>query len=76
MVSKTITITVDAYEALVGEKQSDESFSDFFLRKFSRDKNLMECFGTLKMDNESIKRMRRWRKASKKYGAKLAKGDN
>lgn len=76
MASKTITITVDAYDALVSEKETEESFSDFFLRKFNKDRNLMECFGILKFDSESTKRMRRWRKSSKKYGAKLAKKDN
>lgn len=54
MVSKNITIMKDAYEALVKEKKTDESFSDVIRRLTSKKKSIMDFAGILE-DKEAEK---------------------
>ncbi len=67
MVTKTLTITEDAYNLLSANKLRDESFSEEIRRLFSKKgkKNLMDFFGILskkdagkmRKDLEDIKKM-------------------
>jgi len=45
MVSKTITISLEAYEALLREKRPGESLSDAILRLVRRGGDIMELAG-------------------------------
>jgi len=54
MATKTITITEEAYKALVREKHKTESFSELMLRLSKRGK-IMDCFGSWKLSKEEEK---------------------
>jgi len=56
---KTITITREAYEALVREKRARESFSDVVLRLTSRRAKLSDYFGVWKMDDAEYDKLTR-----------------
>jgi len=47
MVTKTLTITEDAYTLLKGHKLENESFSQEIVRVFSKKKTLKDYFGIL-----------------------------
>ena len=52
MATKTISITQEAYEALLREKMNKESFTETILRITKKTGKLADCFGTWKMTNE------------------------
>ena len=52
MATKTISVTEEAYEALLREKKNKESFTDTILRITRRSGKLADCFGTWKMTDE------------------------
>ena len=49
MGTKTISITEEAYEALLREKANKESFSETILRITKKSGKIADCFGTWKM---------------------------
>ena len=55
MVTKTITITKSAYEALLREKREHESFSNLALRLTSKNGTLKECLGLWKLSRKERK---------------------
>ncbi len=55
MVTKTITITKSAYEALLREKREYESFSILALRLTSKHGTLKECLGLWKLSRKERK---------------------
>ncbi|MCK5608837.1 antitoxin [Candidatus Pacearchaeota archaeon] len=55
MVTKTITITKDAYDALAREKMKDESFSDLAKRLTSKKGTLKDCLGQWKLTDKEKK---------------------
>jgi predicted CopG family antitoxin len=57
MVSKTITVTEEAYKAIARLKQKDESFSKLFLRlSAKKTPDLRKFVGILKGDAEKAKK--------------------
>ena len=52
MATKTISVTEEAYEALLREKMNKESFTDTILRITKKSGKLADCFGTWKMTDE------------------------
>lgn len=57
MATKTITIMEDAYDLLVGAKESGESFSDLIRRTYSKKRDISECFGAWSEEfGEAIKK--------------------
>jgi len=58
MATKTISITDKAYEALLREKRSKESFTDTILRITEKSGKLADCFGTWKMSDEEEEAIR------------------
>ncbi len=52
MGSKTITISEEAYNALLKEKLKNESFSDVILRLTKRFGRIMESFGKFQMNDD------------------------
>jgi len=58
MATKTISITDKAYEALLREKRSKESFADTILRITEKSGKLADCFGTWKMSDEEEEAIR------------------
>jgi len=67
MVTKTITITEDAYKLLKESKKPSESFSEFFKRRFARTR-VSDILGYLKEgDAEQMKaELKKWRKKASK----------
>jgi len=55
MPTKTISITDEAYEALLREKKNKESFTETILRITSESGKLKDCFGTWKMTDKEEK---------------------
>jgi predicted CopG family antitoxin len=55
MGTKTISITDEAYEALVREKKSKESFTETILRITKKSGKISDSFGAWKMSNEEEK---------------------
>ena len=55
MTTKTISIKKEAYEALLREKKSRESFTETILRITKKSGKLSDCFGVWKMTNEEEK---------------------
>ena len=58
MATKTISITQKAYEALLREKKTKESFTDTILRITKKSDKLTDCFGTWKMTDEEEETIR------------------
>lgn len=58
MATKTISITQNAYEALLREKKTKESFTDTILRITKKSGKLTDCFGTWKMTDEEEETIR------------------
>ncbi|MGB9729563.1 MAG: antitoxin VapB family protein [Thermoprotei archaeon] len=52
MTSKTITISLEAYEALLRIKKAHESFSDVILRLVRKHRSLMDLAGSWSDVNE------------------------
>ena len=52
MTTKTISITEEAYEALLREKVNKESFTDTILRITKKSGKIADCFGAWKMTDE------------------------
>jgi len=72
MVVKTITISLEAYEALAREKLPGESFSDVILRLVKRSGSLLDLAGSWKMDDSDAEKLMEelrelWRKWSARY---------
>ena len=55
MVTKTITITKSAYDALLREKRERESFSNLALRLTRKNGTLKECLGLWKLSRKERK---------------------
>ena len=69
MVTKNISITKEAYDALQREKKGSESFTETILRLTQRSGRLSDCFGGWKMTDEEESAMKRelsrgWKKAT------------
>ena len=58
MGTKTISITEEAYDALLREKINKESFSDTILRITKKSGKIADCFGTWKMTDEEEEAIR------------------
>jgi len=56
MGSRTIPLTEEAYNILIREKRTNESFADVIARLSKRGK-LKDCFGAWDMDDEEEKEM-------------------
>lgn len=55
---KTITVSLEAYEALLRVKRPGESFSDVILRLVKKHKNIMDYAGLWKdVSDEEIKKV-------------------
>ena len=52
MGTKTISITEEAYDALLREKANKESFTDTILRITKKSGKIADCFGTWKMTDK------------------------
>ena len=52
MATKTISITEEAYDALIREKVDKESFTETILRLTKKTGKLSDCFGTWKMTDK------------------------
>lgn len=52
MVTKTISIKEEAYQALAREKLDKESFTETILRITRKSGKIAECFGAWKMTDE------------------------
>ena len=55
MTTKTISITKEAYEALLREKANKESFTDTILRITKKSGKIADCFGAWKMTDKKRK---------------------
>ncbi len=55
MTTKTISITKEAYEALLWEKKNQESFTETILRITKKSGKLSDCFGAWKMTADEEK---------------------
>ena len=58
MGTKTISITKEAYEALLREKANKESFTDTILRITKKSGKIADCFGTWKMTDKEEEAIR------------------
>jgi predicted CopG family antitoxin len=58
MATKTISITKDAYEALLNEKRNSESFTQTILRLTQKKGKLADSFGKWKMTDQEEQAMR------------------
>ena len=74
MVTKTITVTEDAYETIKGLKTEEESFSDLFLRLGERKSTVNSFFGLLSGDaTEARENNKKWRENFSKDAEKRHK---
>ena len=58
MGTKTISISEEAYEALLREKINKESFTDTILRITKKPGKIADCFGTWKMTDKEERAIR------------------
>ncbi|HLC84986.1 MAG TPA: antitoxin VapB family protein [Candidatus Nanoarchaeia archaeon] len=58
MVTKTLTITEDAYKLMTRSKRHDESFSEEITRVFTKRKPLSAFAGLWKMSEEEANKMK------------------
>ena len=74
MVTKTITVTEDAYESLKGLKHEGESFSDVLLRIGEKKCTVNSFFGLLTGDvKEARENLKKWRESFSKDAEKRHK---
>ena len=59
MGTKTISIKVEAYEALLREKTDKESFTETILRITKKSGKIADCFGAWKMTDKEEEVIRR-----------------
>ena len=52
METKTISVTDEAYKALLREKKGEESFTETILRITAKSGKLADCFGAWRMTDE------------------------
>lgn len=52
MATKTISVTDEAYKALLREKKGEESFTETILRITAKSGKLADCFGAWRMTDE------------------------
>jgi predicted CopG family antitoxin len=76
MATKTISITQKAYEALLREKKTKESFTDTILRITKKSGKLTDCFGTWKMTDKEEETIRNelsegWRMTQEKMSSEV-----
>jgi len=76
MATKTISITQEAYEALLRQKKNKESFTATILRITKKAGKLADCFGTWKMTDEEEKTLRgelseRWRMTQERMSSEM-----
>jgi len=55
MVTKTITVTEEAYQTIKSMKKENESFSQLFIRMKKNDNDISKFFGILKGDVNKLK---------------------
>ncbi|HLC84479.1 MAG TPA: antitoxin VapB family protein, partial [Candidatus Nanoarchaeia archaeon] len=70
MVTKTITVTEDAYESIKSLKSKEESFSELFLRLSDQKMKIKDLFGILGKSEEEAKLMQQ---RLKQYRQKFSK---
>ncbi|MDR1993365.1 MAG: antitoxin VapB family protein [Nitrososphaerota archaeon] len=58
MATKTISITQEAYDALLREKMAKESFTDTILRITKKSGKLMDSFGAWKMTDQEEQKIK------------------
>ncbi len=78
MGTKTITITEEAYHALLREKIDKESFTDTILRMTKETGKIADCFGTWKMtdaEEEAINSeiSRRWQLTQERIANEMSR---
>ena len=78
MVTKTISIKQEAYDALLREKMDKESFTDTILRVTRKSGKLMDCFGAWKMTDEEEKSIQSeiaegWRKTQERMANEVSR---
>ena len=76
MASKNISITQEAYEALLRQKKNKESFTETILRITTKSGKLADCFGAWKMTEEEEKTLRSelsegWRIAQERTSSEM-----
>ncbi len=76
MATKTISITEDAYKALLNEKQNSESFTQTILRLTKKKGNLVDSFGKWKITDQEEQAMKNelsagWRAVGEKLSVEV-----
>jgi predicted CopG family antitoxin len=77
MATKTISITQEAYQALLSQKQNKESFTQTILRITKKTGKISDCFGSWKITDEEEKNLQTelalgWRKAQERMSNQIS----